>query len=369
MSDGSGYLTVVSLSTLQVEAEITAGGDLRGAAVTPTGSFLYVANYQRDNLDVIDLRPGATNLDIVARIPARVNPVDLVFSPDGVFAYSLVESERKFVVSAMGAGPVLTSASPTAGPVGSRVVLAGSGFIGANVSVDGVPAVIDRVTDTAMTIVIPAGAGTGPITVVGAVPGEVSNSLTFPVLEAGPAGGLRLAAELQPAGNPDLGSVLAVSPLGGQLAAANAAGDVHLLDTRPGSLTFHQFTTVGGVFSSVVSALAFSPDGATAYAVSSGSPNLIIIDTAFGNSTYGQPLPTVPFTGVSPDHLAVSPDGTLVLIADPGSTGVWVVDPVGGTFNLTTISQGAVGPMAFHPGGAYAYLAVDAEMDIDELGR
>ena len=366
ITDHSGYVTVVSLSTLEAVAGVPTLGDLRGAAVTPTGSYLYAANYENDHLDVIDLRQGQpTFRNIVAQIPSRVNPVDLAFSPDGVFAYSLVQNERKFVVSAMGAGPILTSASPPAGPVGTQVVLAGSGFLAAtDVTVNGYSAPIEPgATDRAMTIVIPTGAETGPLTVVTADPGKVSNSLTFQVLEAGDDGSMRLSADPQPAGDPELGPVLAVSPVGGQLAVAGeSGGDIHLLDTRPGSLTFHQFTPVGTGFSDTISSLAFSPDGETAFAVSSGSADLVIIDTGFGNLNYGQPISTVPFAGIHSDHLAVSPDGSLVLVADSGSFGVWVVDPVAGTASLMPIAEGVVSAMAFHPGGAYAYLAVNSTL-------
>ena len=122
VTDGDGYVTVVSLPSFQKDQDIPTGGSLEGCAITAAGSFLYVANFQLDDFDVIDLRENSPTYHMIAtRIPQRVNPVNIAFSPDGQYSFSIVESEQQLIISAMGAGSVLSSLSRHAAPEGAQL--------------------------------------------------------------------------------------------------------------------------------------------------------------------------------------------------------------------------------------------------------
>ena len=80
--------------------------------------------------------------------------------------------------------PALTAFSPDTGPVGTGVTLTGTGFLGASaVTFDGVATPFTVASDTRIVTSVPAGAGTGPITVT--TPGGTATSAaTFLVTAA-----------------------------------------------------------------------------------------------------------------------------------------------------------------------------------------
>ncbi|MCI0478981.1 Ig-like domain-containing protein, partial [Candidatus Uhrbacteria bacterium] len=108
VTDGMGIVTVVSLSGLFKVQDISTGGSLRGAAITPGGGFLYAINRQLNLIDVIDLNESSqTFRSVAATIPLGVNPVDIDVSPDGRTALSLVENQAQLTVTTIGLGPTL----------------------------------------------------------------------------------------------------------------------------------------------------------------------------------------------------------------------------------------------------------------------
>jgi Glucodextranase, domain B/IPT/TIG domain/Carboxypeptidase regulatory-like domain/FG-GAP repeat/Fibronectin type III domain len=91
-----------------------------------------------------------------------------------------------FVVGPLpsGTGPKITSLSPASGPIGTLVTISGAGF-GATqgtstVAFNGVSATPSAWSDTSITVPVPAGAATGPVTVT--VSGIISNQVTFAVV-------------------------------------------------------------------------------------------------------------------------------------------------------------------------------------------
>jgi uncharacterized repeat protein (TIGR03803 family) len=81
--------------------------------------------------------------------------------------------------------PEIQSFSPTFGPVGTPVTLSGYGFNPpsgslTSINFNGVNATVPSATDSSMTVVVPPGATTGPITVLTTV-GETMSSISFTV--------------------------------------------------------------------------------------------------------------------------------------------------------------------------------------------
>src|SRR5436190_22577514 len=86
---------------------------------------------------------------------------------------------------AQNTGPAITAISPDSGVPGSIVTIVGSGF-GASagsssVTFNGAIATPKKWSDTSITVVIPAGAISGPVLV--SVAGVASNSVKFTVLQ------------------------------------------------------------------------------------------------------------------------------------------------------------------------------------------
>ena len=64
-------------------------------------------------------------------------------------------------------------------------------------------------------------------------------------------------------------------------------------------------------------AVAVTPDGTRAYAVETGSNDVVVIDTASNSVTATIPV------GTSPSAVAISPDGTTVYVFNPGDIGLF----------------------------------------------
>ena len=130
----NGEISVVNLQgpfPFQVQ-DIATGGSPRGLAITPGASYLYAADRGLDQVKVVDLVVNnATFRTVVADVPASADPVDMAISPDGFFAFSVLQGDAaaaiapRMMVSAIGSGPALQCIHPIAGPVGSIVVLTG----------------------------------------------------------------------------------------------------------------------------------------------------------------------------------------------------------------------------------------------------
>jgi hypothetical protein len=97
--------------------------------------------------------------------------------------------------------PTILSFLPLSGPVGTSVTITGIGFTGASsVAFAGEPATFDLISDLQIDTVVPAHAGTGPISVT--TPGGVATSLldfTVPVSHRRSVG-LRLRRHLRAIG-------------------------------------------------------------------------------------------------------------------------------------------------------------------------
>jgi DNA-binding beta-propeller fold protein YncE len=175
VTDSDGFVTVIALETMKPVVNLATGGSLRGLAVSPSGSFLFAVDHELNFLDVIDLRATSSSFGTVAeRAPTPVDPIDVELSPDGLYAYAIVESGNRIVVTSIGVGPVVRTISRYAGPVGSKVVFSGSGFTEAAqtvVTFNGASVSPERLAEDVVVVSVPAGASSGPALVEGRNPG------------------------------------------------------------------------------------------------------------------------------------------------------------------------------------------------------
>lgn len=108
--------------------------------------------------------------------------------------------------------------------------------------------------------------------------------------------------------------------------------------------------TVTGHGNNAPSWLAFTPDGAYAYAVFSSAGRAVVYDTA----THAQVAAIS--VGTAPNYVAISPDGSRAYVANLTGNSISIID----TATLTVTSTVAVGTLpravAFSASGAYAYV-------------
>ncbi len=378
--DETGFLSIVSLSQGAALWKVRTGGTLYSVSLTPAGKFALVVNRELNLLNAIDLRENSSSfLSVVATISLPENPVDIDLSSDGAYAFTISEAEEKIVATAVGVGPTLVSLSPQAGPVGGKLVLAGSDFSqGLYVCVffNGVDyewPFPERLADSSLTVRVPDDATSGMVSVGLGDPLQFeSNALRFEVLDAtGNDDMLRLAAALPGTPSPaqDGGSVLEVSPGGDYLAMADESGGIHALVVDAASPQYHKY--VGSLtLGSNASDIAFTPDGERALVVLPDSDEVLVVGANRLRSDFLAPVDTIDFSGITGSSLArvaVSPDGFLLMVSDPGVEKVHMVDIGAGSpteyeiiesIEMGSDGNGYVYEMAFHPGGVYAYLPI-----------
>ena len=389
VSDGSGNVSIVPLSGLfQKSYDINTGGSLRGLTVTPGGKYLYACNRDLNLIDVIDINEeGSQARSVVATIEQTQNPIDIDLSPDGFYAFSVLQNSGELIVTTIGLGPTLKSISRRAGPVGTKLILAGSGFGGFeppsirvefSSAIGGQSVMPDRNMGTAMEVTVPAWALSGPVRVSVAVQQTdnttlwlPSNALYFQVLSGPvPPQGLRLAARIGTQTGYQVNPALALSPTGDFLVIGGAAptggGILGVFDTDPESRTFNQwintFPTSKSTAQQSNDYVALTPDGERAYVASYRYGVIRCLNVNRYSSGFGSMLGSVNLidrgvTGYR--RLTVSPDGELLLAGTADS--VYVVSIVPGSTDENKVI-GAVGSVtavdiAFHPGGQYAYIA------------
>jgi YVTN family beta-propeller protein len=377
VTDETGSVAVVSLSGFFHVQDVVTGGTLRGAVMTPAGSFVNAVNRELNLMDVVDLRQGSpTFRNVAATIPQRINPVDIAMSPDGFYTFTISEAERNLAVTAIGLGPVLEALSRIAGPEGARVVLAGSGFDADSIltaSFNGVTAIPERRSAGAVTVSVPPGATSGPVTVIGSNPpgpALTSNAIFFEVLAPTPSDNLRPAAAARPAGGSGLVSALAASPDGRLVFVGGESGRLFILDSDPMSPTFNQFVDSVTVVATVDD-IVVAPGGRRAFVVEKGSSAVPVLDVNRDSPDFGSVLGTLDISSYdgSVSGAQVSPDGTRCVVANESVGQIHIFDIEAGSPDehqiLNTVSlygeagtDGKVAEMAYHPTGEFLYLPV-----------
>lgn len=388
VSGGDGDMTVVSLDGLFKVQDINTGGSLRGATITPGGTYLYAANRELNLIDVIDLNEArSTFRSIVATITQDPRPVDVALSPDGFYAFSIIESSEQLVVTTIGLGPTLRSMSRRAAVSGTKIVLAGdgygtdvadirvrfSGFAGNSIAVTP-----ERTTGTALTVTVPDSVVTGPVDIIYDPPvtvppdedppaAQVSNSLSFKALPPGSQfTRQRLAGKIQHSSAWSLDDALAISSTGDFIVIGGTTGELGIVDIDPDSPYFNTVINTFRLAADNVVDVTITPDGERVFAaVPSDSVYIRAYSVNRYSGSYGKPVGETNFGdqgyyvgGIS--RIEVSPDGELLLATDFTLGIVFVIDIRPGSTTeyeiLADLDVDRCTGIAFHPSGTHAYL-------------
>ena len=111
--------SVLAASSPSVSATVTVGTDPTGVAVSPSGSYAYVANYTGNSVSVIDT---STNT-VTATVSVGTYPLGVAFTPSGSYAYvanfgsntvSVIDTSTNTVTTTVtvGLGPRAVAVSP-----------------------------------------------------------------------------------------------------------------------------------------------------------------------------------------------------------------------------------------------------------------
>ena len=257
--------------------------------------------------------------------------------------------------------PVITSFTPTSGPVGTGITITGTNLGGVTaVRFNGVVAsVFSGVSATSVTATVPAGASTGPISLTTANGTAVSSS-NFTVSTAAPT-----IASFAPATGPvgtsvtltgtDLSTTTAVRFNGVNAPTFAVVNGTTVTATVPGGATTGVIgvTTAGGTGSSAASFVVLLPPTVASFAPASGpvGTSVTITGTSFSGAT------AVTFNGVSASGFVVN-SATEITVAVPAgaTTGViGVTTPIGsgqsaGSFAVSVPPAPAPTIASFAPG-------------------
>ncbi|MFJ1268657.1 Ig-like domain-containing protein [Legionella lytica] len=278
-----------------------------GNVVTITGSnfipglLLYFGSQLATNVQIL------SPTQIQATVPASSapftasNPVNLMIqNPDGQQA--LLPNGYTYISAAL---PTITTISPNQGSNagGETVVISGTNFAGASVTIGGAAATIVSINDTQITILTPALPSTaGPVNVVITTPqGSITSSGGFTYLATPP----------QPTG-------LTIPPGGASLSGNGVAGDTIIVTDAAG-------VQVGtGVVQS---------DGTFNIILNPAQNNGQILTVVQSNGTNSSAPVTITAPNESapnpPTALNVSSDGTTLTGQGEAGTTVTVTDPSG----------------------------------------
>ena len=134
-----------------------------GTSVVITGTGFTGAPEVRFNGTLAVVMTVDSDTQITATVPvgATTGPI-AVTNPDGT-----ATSTTSFTVTTSSTAPNITSFTPSSGPVGTLVVITGTGFTGTTaVRFNATPAIVFTVSSaTQITATVPTGATTGPIAV------------------------------------------------------------------------------------------------------------------------------------------------------------------------------------------------------------
>jgi hypothetical protein len=251
--------------------------------------------------------------------------------------------------------PTITSLTPTSGPVGGSVTIAGTNFgssqSGSTVTFGSVQATPSAWSATSITVPVPTGASTGSVIVT--VGGVASNGVTFTVLPT------PTLTSVTPTSGPAGTSVTIV---GTNFGASQGTSTVQFNGTSATSTSWNATTIVvpvptGATTGNVVVTVSGVASNAIAFTViptptiTSLSPtvgpvgsSVTITGTNFGTSPSGS---TVMFGGVQGTATSWSATSIVVTVPTGATTGSVIVTVGGVASNGVTFTVGTVAAIAF----------------------
>jgi DNA-binding beta-propeller fold protein YncE len=389
VSHDDGDISVVNIQGAAFEVQdIATGGSLRGLSVTPGGAYLYAADRVLDNVKIIDLDiTHATFRSVVEDIEAPGNPVDVVISPDGLYAFTVLQGsvqpflDPKLLVTTIGLGPEVHCIYPQAGTVGTKVLISGNelghaeDFDEITVDFNGIVVPAELPDHVNVVATVPNGATSGPVRVLVKINGETvthaSNSVPFQVLpNFAIIGRLRQAASIPgPSQANGLEPCIAVRPQGDLILVGNDGGaSVRAIDIRPGSPDFHQEIFALKPFGSGIADVAITADGKVAFMASGddGDNRIPAMSCDPNSPSFGDILSYVGDgqTFATPQMVETSPDNQWLAMYDNSLDEVLLIDAVGvSTGSIPAVVASVdqvtafVTDMAFHPNARYLYIA------------
>ena len=297
-------VSVIDTADKSVIQTISAGMDLLGMSIDPTGTTAYVGSYS-GVVQLLDLSSRA----FIGSIPVGAAPREIAFAPGGSLVYVTDQQLNEVFAVDTGTGSVIGSPIPV-----------GSSPTQIAISSDGIAYVVNN------------GSPSGSVSVIDLRAGNVVATV--------PVGGYPNGLALHPS-----------LPLA---YVANQCGDVG--DCSQGSISVID-TTTRLVTSTIrthqgeTQFVAFTPDGSLAYASNTTSHTVSVIDVGTA-SVVGEPIAV----GYYPAAIAFTPDAAFAYVInqcdgpDCASGSASVIDTVTRTVTATI-------PLGWHPG----FIAMDGD--------
>ncbi len=362
-------------SNALISPQITELGPADGATGILAGSPLFARfNQPMDSLSLVgalQLTSGGSG-SLPGAFSLAEGRTVAIFQPQSPLAYGqsytwsvnggALDSDGQSLLSPAQAGftvepaPTLSLASvyPPAGPVGTVLTLAGTGFpvtAGLHtVRVGGVVAPVTSATATTISVLVPEGAPVGPVTVTDQVGATTSNALAFQVHETDPDPTSELTRLLL---RPDV-SAAVVAPDGLHFYFANPRLDqVSVAVLTSGALLADGSFATGHE----PVALALTPDGRRLYVANAGSHDLWVFASDSGYVNH-RVVATVPLGG-TPRQIAYSAKRQELYVLTGATLQVVDAQPGNTTYHqvTSTVNTGSTGTaIVISPDGGEGYV-------------
>ena len=321
---GATAMSVAQADPVNTVTSIDVGGLGGGVAIAPNGSYAYVSVYGPDIseevpglkwISVIDTNPTSGTFNTVIGSPIETGgaPAGIVFTPDGTRAYvanynlnevQVINTENRTLITTITVG----SAPSTIGfnSTGTRAYTSNS--YGTTLSVINTDPTAGEAYNTLIdTITV----GSDPYTVAVAPNGQRAYSANI---------GSNTVSVIDTTATPPVGIAtveapgafgVAVTPDGSRFYYTNInAGTVSVFGTANNSLI------AGGItVGTSPNRIAFTPNGNRALIGNAGSASVSVIDTNPASGTYNTVIDTIAVPG-SPRNPAITPDGTRAYVTN-----------------------------------------------------
>ena len=149
----SNNVSVIRTADNTVTATVAVGGGPHGVAVRPGGAFAYVANHNATTVSVI----RTSDNTVTATVPVGDNPYGLAFTPDGDFLYVTNTNSANVSVIRTSDNTVTGTVAVGASPRGAAVTPDGTRLYVMNQVSDNVSVI--RTSDNTVTATVPVGDG------------------------------------------------------------------------------------------------------------------------------------------------------------------------------------------------------------------